>query len=157
MDQPNDIKEMISQAFHEIYDEPLDIEALNALFEPERNNSFQLSNLDYSSAEITNYIEQFLGCLKHSFMCPVTHHSEFDSYCHITKADEAKSKKHEESAWYPCNTPLVEINNLFQKFAFVFNLYKINSEFVANETEDEELGQKRKRKNKCRYKAAFLI
>lgn len=80
MESQKEIRDLISRAFHEIYDHPLEENALDCLFEEDKNEQFQLSDLDFSTEKISDYIQRFLGCIKHSFVSPIAHHGEFDCF-----------------------------------------------------------------------------
>ncbi|CAI2366578.1 unnamed protein product [Moneuplotes crassus] len=135
MEVSNEIRELISHAFHEVYDHPLKQDQLDDLFDTASTPFVQLGDLGYSTEGIYEYIQAFLDSVKNSFYSPVGYNGEFDCFCH----DEEKSGTQE---CYDCNTPLVEINNLFSKFSFLCNLHKIAE---SQSDSDEQLGKKRKR------------
>lgn len=146
MDLAVDIKELISQAFHEIYDEPLEELELEDIFKPKTYSEFKLTNLDYNSSQIYTYIEHFLGCLKESFVNPVSYNTEFTYLVNQDLINCSNQYSPDGAENLIQNTPLTQINNMFQKFALLQNLFKINQEFSQT---DGEIGIKRKltRKN----------
>jgi len=141
-----DIKEMLSQAFQEIYDQSIDTTDLEAIFAPKKDQNFTLRDLDYRSKGVDEYTEEFLGCLKHSFQNVVSYHSEFEVYSHDTQTRDMNDKNHTQNNAMPCNTPLTEVNNLLQKFTFISNLHGINVKYTQS-VKDVQLGLKRKHPN----------
>lgn len=139
------IQHLIGQAFHEIYDQAMPEDSLNELFKPDESETFKLHDLDYWTERVGPHIEEFLTTLKNSFANPFTYNSEFDWFCHDETESENTSAKSEDNQCYSWNTPLVEINNLFQKFSFIINLYKIKKH---EQQQDAQIGKKRKRSKK---------
>jgi hypothetical protein len=136
---------MISQAFHEIYDEPLQENELDDIFTPKTYSEFKTSSLDYNSNEIYTYIEHFLGCLRQSFVNPISYNTEFTYLVNHDLTSTSNKSTQNSPETLNQNTPLIQINNMFQKFSFLHNLFRINQEF--NEDENE-IGMKRKLQSK---------
>ena len=152
MENKQDIKQLIGDAFHEIYNQPMDEQLLSDIFSTSTTHQFLSSNLDYSSDQILNYWRSFKECLKHSFSWPVLHHGEFDCFSHPLLSNASKDKENGDNSSHIWGTPLVEINNLFQKFTLIINLYFINKE-AKSDKDNNALGRKRKHEDisKCKF------
>ena len=113
----NDIKQMLADSYHEIYDQPMDVDALDDIFQTETADQFSLDSIEYEAAKVYTYISQFLEQVKHSFANPVTHHMDN-------------------------GTQLNEVNSLLHRFNLFVQLYHINQGDLTQD--DEIVGKKRK-------------
>ena len=98
------IKQLIGDAFHEIYDKPMDEMMLNEIFSKTNQYQFESSNLDYCSDEILAYSKKFKECLKHSAYCPVLHHGEFDSFSYSIPSS-SQTNENKESDYQISGSP----------------------------------------------------
>ena len=144
-----DIKQMLLNSYHEIYDKPLDESQLISLFddicsdkvkEKDKNSikvsknttNFDLSSISYTSSSIPSYIDSFMTQIKYSLNTPVMH-------------------------YMPNHTKFDEVNDMLYKFNFIVNLYYIKKNYEES-VENQQVGVKRKMKSeqKCKCKVGLV-
>lgn len=94
MEVDTDVREMISQAFHEVYNSPIPTEALDELFQPSVAQKVEKIDLNYSAERIYDFITSFIESLKNSFGTPISYNEVFDCFSH-TEGSQNLDKQYE--------------------------------------------------------------